>query len=1080
MKLILNGIFKTIAEMFSKVWRGRGRKLFGALLGIVLGIFIWYLFEEIPLLKHLELATYDLRMVSSPATTVSKKILFVDIDDQSLRLFGRWPWSRDRFQILLRVLDEFDSLNTVFDIEFLGNSVGMAESSEVFRKISAMVKGLNDSLGNDAVKVESILEKFMKVSAEFSASGDGRSFPDRETGEEFLGNVLSGVDYLSSILGVLRNVETAVSELAVLVDFNVDGPDEKFEAGLLEYSRAILGYHFQSSLSSVEQAVEAADLLVSSLVGSNPEIRFSDLPDKLRNSVPLDTLRRLLRLQKLKNILMSDIDASDSELEMKIGVGSGFAISEIGEARKRAIFESALLQLSEAPSISLENLIAKLSQVMGAKDGSGVSREDFIYGATWAMTHFHIVTASNVKVMGIDRISLPESQLLEGPPVDLCRRARMAFVNAMPDSDGVFRRVPLFYRSRGKVFLQLALTGFLTASSLSGQTLEITPRGSLQISGAGRADVPLTRNGELLVNWAGEYGSAFDHISAAALLDFNRMRVEKERELSRISDLYEMGFLNRLRERKSEVRNLLRLKPGSRAGDFPQLGSYDPELPLKNLLEIMDGEEEKSLEGLIPTLERTLAKLESARPRFLEKPDRLKDLDERIKAVKSDMVAVGDYKVQISKMAARLKSYVKDRICLVGMSATSTTDIGVTPFQRRYPMVGIHGNILNTLISGKYIVQDSTELRFFLFLALGAVTGFIVPGFRIKRGGSLCLLLSILYSFAAVWTFRKLGVWLALAGPLCVILVSYTLISFIKFITEEKEKRFIKGAFGQYLSPKIIEQILADPSKLQLGGEKKVCTAFFSDVAGFSTISEHLTPEELVQLLNEYLTEMTNIILSYDGTVDKYEGDAIIAIFGAPINYDDHARRACEASVRMQKRLIELRDKWRSEGKQELTVRIGLNTGAMVVGNMGSIQRMDYTMMGDSVNLASRLEGANKPYGTHAMISEFTYEHCRDFIEARELDKIRVVGKNEPITVYELMDVAGGLDVDRQRMVTDYHRGLQLYKSAKWEDALKVFQSILADFPEDGPSRTYEQRCREFIASPPSADWDGVYVLKSK
>jgi len=414
------------------------------------------------------------------------------------------------------------------------------------------------------------------------------------------------------------------------------------------------------------------------------------------------------------------------------------------------------------------------------------------------------------------------------------------------------------------------------------------------------------------------------------------------------------------------------------------------------------------------------------------------------------------------------------------MTATSTTDIGVTPFQKRYPMVGIHGNILNTLLTERHIVRDTPGIRLLLFLALGGVTGFVVPGFRIKSGGSLCLLLGVFYTLAATVFYRKLGLWLALAGPLTLILVNYTLISFIRFITEEKEKKFIKGAFGQYLSPKIIEQIMEDPSRLRLGGEKKVCTAFFSDVAGFSTISEKLTPEELVQLLNEYLTEMTNIILSFDGTVDKYEGDAIIAIFGAPINYDDHARRACEASVMMQKRLIELREKWRQEGKQELTVRIGLNTGPMVVGNMGSIQRMDYTMMGDSVNLASRLEGANKPYGTYVMISEFTYEHCREHVVVRELDKIRVVGKKEPVTVYELVDMKGCPTEETLALLSGYEQALGHYKAGKWDQALEGFRALLEKYPQDGPSGTYVERCGEFKASPPPADWDGVYVLKSK
>ncbi len=305
-----------------------------------------------------------------------------------------------------------------------------------------------------------------------------------------------------------------------------------------------------------------------------------------------------------------------------------------------------------------------------------------------------------------------------------------------------------------------------------------------------------------------------------------------------------------------------------------------------------------------------------------------------------------------------------------------------------------------------------------------------------------------------------------------------------QYYVGSKEKRFIKNAFQHYLSPTVIKQLTENPNLLKLGGEKKVLTAFFSDVASFSTISEKLTPEELVNLLNEYLTDMTDIVLEFEGTVDKFEGDAIIAFFGAPVSFEDHARRACLVSIDMQKRLAELRKKWSHEkhwpkNVHNMRMRIGLNTGPMVVGNMGSKTRMDYTMMGDSVNLASRLEGANKQYGTYNMISEFTYEAAKDYIEARELDLIRVVGKSEPVKVYQLLCRKGELPEDSNKLYKIFSKGIELYREQRWDDAILKFEDALK-LNDDEPSKRYIERCNQFKINPPQKDWDGVFTLTSK
>jgi adenylate cyclase len=280
---------------------------------------------------------------------------------------------------------------------------------------------------------------------------------------------------------------------------------------------------------------------------------------------------------------------------------------------------------------------------------------------------------------------------------------------------------------------------------------------------------------------------------------------------------------------------------------------------------------------------------------------------------------------------------------------------------------------------------------------------------------------------------------------------------------------------------------MKDPSKVKLGGEKRDVTVLFTDIAHFTTISEALSPESLVALLNEYLEAMTEEIMAEGGTVDKYEGDAIMAYFGAPLEQNDHYARACRVALAMRKRLDKLRDQWKNAGplpggesRPEIDFRCGINTGVAIVGNVGSSKRLEYTVMGDNINLGSRLEGANKNYGTNLMISESTYEKVKDSFEMRELDLIKVVGKTKPIRVFELLNEKGALVPAAQALLKLYNEGLQLYKERRFEEALHKFEEILQAYPQDGPSKLYRQRSEILRNFPPPADWDGVFEMRSK
>jgi len=422
---------------------------------------------------------------------------------------------------------------------------------------------------------------------------------------------------------------------------------------------------------------------------------------------------------------------------------------------------------------------------------------------------------------------------------------------------------------------------------------------------------------------------------------------------------------------------------------------------------------------------------------------------------------------------------VSGKIALIGEVAEVAHDQFETPVGNVYG-VEVIANSISTIIKNGPLKAASLGLELlvgFLLLAVFLCTRLIQA--PLSRN-SICIAVLVLYVLFTTYTYISIGLVFSISYLLIASVFALIVINARFYISEMGQKTMIREMFGQYLSPKVVENLVDDPSKIQLGGEEREMTAFFSDIQGFSSISERLTPSELVQLLNEYLTDMCDIILGAEGTVDKFEGDSIMAFWGAPTRQADHAKRACFAAIEMNDRLVELRARALQQGVTPLVVRMGVNTGAMVVGNMGSKQRMNYTVMGDAVNLASRLEGANKAYGSGMMISEFTYRSCEADIDVRELDRITVVGKSEPVTVYQLLNRKNQTTSADADLVDQFSKGLELYKGGDFRRAENEFRACLDIFADDGPALAYISRCQAFTEYPPGPDWDGVYRLTEK
>jgi class 3 adenylate cyclase/CHASE2 domain-containing sensor protein len=405
--------------------------------------------------------------------------------------------------------------------------------------------------------------------------------------------------------------------------------------------------------------------------------------------------------------------------------------------------------------------------------------------------------------------------------------------------------------------------------------------------------------------------------------------------------------------------------------------------------------------------------------------------------------------------------------------------------------VEIHAHALQNMLDAEYVQPLGKVNLLILLLILAVLTGGVTFRAGAGWGGAttVCAIggtwLVALWAWAGIvavptgelFSIPTAGLWVPIGIPSLVAIFSYVGSVAYVAVVEGREKRFIKSAFGKYLSPDVVAEISEDPSALKLGGEKRPLSLLFSDLAGFTNISEDMDAQDLIELLNEYLNDMTQVVFDENGYLDKYIGDAIMAFWNAPKDVPDHPDRAIRTAIFMQRRMDALNERWaaRNPEHKPMMVRIGVHTGEVVVGNVGGEDRFDYSAIGDAVNLAARLEPANKTYDTLNMVSEATLAAGRDEYRVRELDFIAVKGKEEPIKVYELLEMKGvELDPFREKAITLYESAMVAYKKHDWVGAKKTFSEAVEAFPKDGPSALYVKRCQENIDEPPPPDWDFV------
>jgi adenylate cyclase len=686
------------------------------------------------------------------------------------------------------------------------------------------------------------------------------------------------------------------------------------------------------------------------------------------------------------------------------------------------------------------------------------------------------------------------------------------FTNVEIDKDGVRRRIYLAQNIFDRWYLQLA---FAPLIDYLGRPEILLEKNKLTIKQARMPDtslnggvdeaqlnepsdlrsavrdiiIPLDSKGRMLLDWPKtDYVDSYDHISFAnfSLLDEIEAEIEKYSRALAAADLnffmqfdYDLmeipyflnfigDYLDTAHTAKNHAMEIVLTSPSAADDSFDAYLEYRNEAYalLAKMLEPKPGASIEALAAALSTQYPEYAEI------ILDEADYIAQL---IHALDTSLSRW--YELNTDN-----KAMFYDKFCIIGRVDTGTTDYGANPFHGKYVNVGTHGVVLDTILSGTFIVPMDSWLNALLILII--VPLFFLASSRLPPVPRFAsgIAVTVLAIAAVIVLLRFAGIFIGPTGIVLAMISAVIMREIISYAGSEKEKIFIRSAFSTYVSDDVVKEIIADPSRLQLGGTKRYMTAIFTDIRGFSTISEKLDPEALVTLLNRYLSAMSDVILAEKGTIDKYEGDAIIAFFGAPIDLADHGLRACVSAITMKKLEAELNKTIMEEGLSPTPVftRIGINTGDMVAGNMGTENKMNYTIMGNAVNLAARLEGVNKQYGTAILASEITVRETGSHLLTRKLDRVRVVGINEPVRLCELVDIAVQATPNQKKLVETFHAALDEFENRDWKKAAYGFKEALTINADDVPSRMYHERSVEFLKKPPEDTWDGVYNMTSK
>ncbi|MDR2542652.1 MAG: CHASE2 domain-containing protein [Treponema sp.] len=643
----------------------------------------------------------------------------------------------------------------------------------------------------------------------------------------------------------------------------------------------------------------------------------------------------------------------------------------------------------------------------------------------------------------------------------LSRSTGAGFVNAIIDQDGLRRRVNLLHKYNGDYYGHLTLAAL--QSKLAISLIEVSNRAIiLNLEDGRKIRIPRTQDGSVLLKWPKKTFHDYRYISMFELIQYELI------ESALVNNLFLMdfwGFLSIWDDGPTPLEYYLTAREIKNEAFVNNLAACENWLTMRQMF----------FDSLDTFLNGSLE-------------ERILDLvgdDEGTVNSTNELFDVCRSQYNLLAEIRKNNESLRGSFIVVGSDATSMVDYGLNTFQEAYPNVGSYAVVANMLLSGEFLNDSPRYVSAIIALLYSLLIGLLISRFDTYKSIITGITGLVFLTGAFLVFFMITKKYIGFGVPLISTLVTFISIMITKFLTASREKAFIHNAFSRYLAPEVISQIINDPSKLNLGGEKREMTAIFTDVQGFASISEKLDPTQLVKLLNRYLTLMSNIIMENQGTIDKYEGDAIIAFFGAPLFNADHPALACRSALAMKAAEKELNKTVVEEGMSPvpLFTRMGINTGDMVVGNMGAEFKMDYTIMGNAVNLAARLEGVNKQYSTGGiLISEYTRAKIGDEFMLRRLDRVRVVGVNTPLRLFEVLALNSEYDSEspEQKAVKMWEQAIDLYEQKNFNEASALFKTLIKNDPNDKVAQLYLDRCDKFIENPPPAEWDAIRNLTEK
>jgi adenylate cyclase len=907
--------------------------------------------------QKLDYRMYDFLLSLRREPEQSDKILFVNIDNESIHELGEWPWSRDILADGLIRMKELGAAATVFDIEYLSPSPkGVAPQAE-----------------------QNLADAFFDSRQDISET-------------------------INELSNALANGQIKRSEVRNLTDMMIS-----------DY---------------IEPAITNLQSTISSKMYRDNDDYFSRAAQFFGNT--------------WLTINTRDVAIPLSE-EDKAYVEKRFLLSNVTDSGKY---------------ILLNNEFTSVEQYNGLPAGFSPALHSIISHAAGA-----------------------------------------GFTNVVIDSDGVRRRIELLYDYDGKYAAQLAFSPLLRimdAGRLVRMKKSLIVYGALLPGSKKRINIkiPLDNHGRMLINWLhGTQAESFRNESVMFLkqldiMEENIIAFLKYIESNRLSDSTGAEFeyvtaagklIADYADAAQKKQDLLdkctgyddagTVNDGITAEDYDTYFSMRKTL-YENIRLFISADYMQSIKSVEQELKRGIGTEQTAA--FMD------GMQQNFDGLKNEDAVYEQY------MAEMKKAY-KDSFCIIGNTATSTTDNGTNPFNKLYSNVGTHANVMNTILQRDFI----TPLSWLWGMLLACTASFLVMLLTSRKSdavqnlaGGLCAAGTII---VLILLMVMKGWYIPLVAPSLFIMTEYVIEIIIRFASSEKEKGFLRQAFSTYLSKDVVNEIVNDPGKLTLGGEDKHITALFTDIRSFSSFSEMVTPTQLVSILNDYLGLLSNTILQYGGTIDKYIGDEIVSFFGAPLTLSDHAYRACCAAVRMkqaekQYNIKHLTDK---DIPRELETRVGINTGNMVVGNMGTSMKMNYTIMGSDVNLASRLEGVNKIYKSWILVSEQTWKEAAGVLSSgelvsRRLDMVRVIGINKPVQLYNILGFKSEMTAEQLAEIDVFHAALDKYFEKDFKNAGKLFMDANRMNQEDDAALVFAERCKNYIEQGIPTDWDGVMNMTTK